>query len=212
MLELGRACTVQDRDNEDQQNAGDALTDEFVRIALAKADHHARTLARRLGQTGADVDDLRHDLLLEVVRRARAYSARRAAWSTFVELVVRNAAAELASRLIEERRVVSRSIDEPIAQTAGVALTHGNILPTDAGMAAFWGGVPDPFVAAENRIDIERFVQGLPSALQRICRLLQTETPTVAQQRSGLSPAEFYREVHELRMRLRAIGLGWGTP
>ncbi|MDG4601242.1 MAG: hypothetical protein P9C48_08725 [Defluviicoccus sp.] len=212
MMGVGPACTVQDRNDEDQQETGDALTEEFVRIALAKADHHARTIARRLGRTNADVDDFRHDLLLEVVRRARAYSARRAAWSTFVELVVRNAAAELASRLIEERRVVSRSIDEPIARAQDAALAHGELLPTEAGMAAFWGGIKDPFDAVESRIDIERFVQGLPDPLQRICRLLQTETPMVAQQRSGLSPAEFYRALHELRMRLRAIGLGWGTP
>jgi RNA polymerase sigma-70 factor (ECF subfamily) len=60
----------------------------------------------------------------------------------------------------------------------------------------------------DRRIDIERFVERLPDSLRRLCRLLQTEQPADAQRLSGLSRSEFYRQIDELAMRLRAHGLG----
>jgi len=188
------------------------LTDDLVEIAIAKADYYARRISRSLDLPRIDIDDLRQDLLVEVVRRAHAYASERAAWSTFVELVVRHAAGDIASRLIQERTIVRGSIDEPVAGADGAPVSRGELFSSDAGMGAFWAGPPDPFVTVENRIDLERFVQSLPESLRRLCDLLQAETPTVAQRLSGLSPAEFYREIADLRMRLRTIGLRQGTP
>jgi hypothetical protein len=70
----------------------------------------------------------------------------------------------------------------------------------------------DPFADVDRRIDIERFVERLPDGLRRLCRLLQTEQPADAQRLSGLSKSEFYRQLDDLAMRLRAVGLGEGTP
>jgi RNA polymerase sigma-70 factor (ECF subfamily) len=190
----------------------DDLTDEFVQIALAAADYYARKIARSLKLPPADLEDVRQDLLVEVLRRARSYDAGRAAPATFIELVTRHAADELASRQVAARQVVRRSVDDPVARADGSSAPFGDLLPEELGLAAFWAGCRDRFAAIERRIDVERFIQRLPDDLRCLCRLLQTERPTVAQRLSGLSVAEFYREIAELRMRLRAIGLGRGTP
>jgi DNA-directed RNA polymerase specialized sigma24 family protein len=188
------------------------LADEFVRIALGAADHYGRKITRSLGLPADDIHDVRQDLLVEVFRRAGFYDPGRAALSTFIELVTRHAADMVASRRVTDRQVVRRSIDDPIVCGDGSRAPLGNLLPEERGLGAFWAGCPDPFMAVEERIDLERFVQRLPDDLRRLCRLLQTETPTVAQRHSGLSPALFYRQLQELRMRLRAIGLGPETP
>jgi DNA-directed RNA polymerase specialized sigma24 family protein len=72
---------------------------------------------------------------------------------------------------------------------------------------------PDPtFAQTERALDLERAIEELPEHLRRLCRLLEIETPSVAQTRSGLSQAEFYRQIAEIRMRFRAFGLlQWGT-
>jgi Sigma-70 region 2 len=72
-------------------NRIDDLTHEFVQIALAAADYYARKIARSLKLPAADLEDVRQDLLVEVLRRARSYDAGRAAPATFIELVTRHA-------------------------------------------------------------------------------------------------------------------------
>ena len=56
-------------------------------------------------------------------------------------------------------------------------------------------------------IDLERAVDTLPEGLRQLCRLLQRDSPTAAQRKSGLSPAEFYRRRDEIAMRFRAFGI-----
>jgi RNA polymerase sigma-70 factor (ECF subfamily) len=184
------------------------LTDEFVTAALATADHYARKTARTLRLPAAEIDDLRQELLMEVLVRSARFDARRAAWITFVDLVVRHEAHALASRLRQACRLHNRSIEDPVPLSEGRKARLAEVMPDTEGIAALWSPPFDPFAAAELRIDIERFVADLPDRLRRLCRLLQTEDIADALRLSGLSTAQFYRELRELRMRLRALGLG----
>jgi RNA polymerase sigma-70 factor (ECF subfamily) len=184
------------------------LTDEFVRTAMATTDHYARRIARTLRLPETDIDDLRQDLLLEVLRRGVRFDPARAAWVTFVEMISRHAAADLATRLVQARRTHGGSIDAPVVMPDGSRLSLTEVLSEEDGLAALWNGPVDPFLDVERRIDLERFINALPDHLRRLCRLLQTETPAVAQRLSGASTAAFYRDLQDLRMRLRAVGLG----
>ena len=184
------------------------LTDEFVRIAMATTDHYAKRIARTLRLPETDIDDLRQDLLLEILRRRIRYDPARAAWVTFVEMISRHAADDLANGLVQARRTDGGSIDAPVVMPDGSRLSLTEILSEEQGLAAFWSGPVDPFRAVDQRIDLERFINALPDHLRRLCRLLQTETPAVAQRLSGASTAAFYRDLQDLRMRLRAVGLG----
>jgi RNA polymerase sigma-70 factor (ECF subfamily) len=184
------------------------LTDKCVRVALSTTDHYAKRIARTLGVPETDIDDLRQDLLLEVLQRGLRFDPARAAWVTFVEMISRHAADDLANRIVQARRADGGSIDAPVVMADGSRLSLSEILSEEDGLAALWNGPVDSFLAVERRIDLERFINALPDQLRRLCRLLQTETPAVAQRLSGASTAAFYRDLQELRMRLRAVGLG----
>lgn len=189
------------------------LTDTFVAVARRTADYYARRLVRTLGLPASEVDDLAQDLLLEVLIRATRYREDRAKWITFVDLVVRHEADVLAERQLRRRRHMVASIEDLVRTEHDGTVPIAEVLSDDDGMPALWGAITDPFAAVELALDVERFVAGLPDDLRRLCRLLQGEPVTEAQRRSGLSPASFYRELNELRMRLRAVGLGPdGTP
>ncbi|MBX6323380.1 MAG: sigma-70 family RNA polymerase sigma factor [Rhodospirillaceae bacterium] len=174
----------------------------FVRTALGAADYHARRLGRSLGLGLMDIQDIRQDLLLEVLRRAPRFDPERASWVTFVEIVVRHAAADIAGRIVVARAVHGGSLDEVREDGLATEPAEGE------GLDGIWRGAPDRFLDVERRLDVERFIAGLPDDLRRLCRLMQTESAGEAQRLSGLSPAEFYRQLQDLRMRLRSVGLG----
>ena len=188
------------------------MTEACLRVANATAGHHARRIARSLGLAAADVADLRQELLLELVRRADAFDPSRAAWATFIDMIIRHAADGLAARLAYGKRLNAGFVDDLTTRRNGTRVRLTEVLTDGDGMGALWSGVGDPFAEVDRRIDIERFVQSLPDGLRRLCRLLQTEQPADALRLSGLSKSEFYRQLDELAMRLRAIGLAEGTP
>jgi len=82
-------------------NKHQALTDpllaERLAVVRASADHHARRLVKWVRDAGEDVDDLRQALILAAWSRIAQFDPARASWSTFVNLVIRHAAWDLAA-------------------------------------------------------------------------------------------------------------------
>lgn len=184
------------------------LTEEFVRVATITAFHYARRIGRTLGLGPDDIADVRQELLLEVLRRFGYFDPARAAWTTFTHMVIRHAAAGLADRIADAQRVDGGFLDDLTVQRRGASVRLTDVLAASDGLSAAWSGVHDPIADIEKRLDLERFIEDLPDGLRCLCRLLQTEMPADAQRLSGLSKSEFYRQVEELGMRLRAVGLG----
>jgi hypothetical protein len=146
-----------------------------------------------------------------VVRRAPGFDPARAAWPTFIDMIIRHAADAVAARLVCGQRHNAGFLDDLTTRCHGVRVRSTEVVSEGEGLGALWSGAGDPFAEVDRRIDIERFVERLPGALRRLCRLLQSEQPADAQRLSGLSRSEFYRHLDELAMRLRAFGLAEGT-
>lgn len=184
----------------------------WVPLASTTASHYARRIVRSLRLTAEDVADIRQELLLEVVRRAPRFDPARAAWPTFIDMIIRHAADELAARVAADKRHNAGFLDDLTTRRHGVRVPLTAVVSESEGAGALWSGAGDAFAEVDRRIDIERFVERLPAGLRRLCRLLQTEQPADAQRLSGLSRSAFYRQLDELAMRLRAFGLAEGTP
>jgi hypothetical protein len=71
---------------------------------LDEADAAAARLRRRLRLSRADQDDLRQDLLLDLIRRLPAFDARRGSIGAFAGIVLRNQSARIAARVARDRR------------------------------------------------------------------------------------------------------------
>jgi RNA polymerase sigma-70 factor (ECF subfamily) len=83
---------------------------------LDEADAAAARLRRRLRLPRADLDDLRQDLLVDLIRRLPAFDARRGSIGAFAGIVLRNHASRIAARLARERRATGGgllSLDAP---------------------------------------------------------------------------------------------------
>jgi hypothetical protein len=75
-----------------------SLTPERLKVLQTTAHHHAHRVAARGLDGGTDVADVRQALVLAAWSRIAQFDPRRASWSTFVNLVVRHAAWDLAAR------------------------------------------------------------------------------------------------------------------
>jgi DNA-directed RNA polymerase specialized sigma24 family protein len=166
---------------------------DITGTGMIAAHRCARRIGRSLRLAASDIQDIRQDLLLELVRRAPRFDGQ-IPWPAFARLVIRHAAQDAADRWSRHRRRHGGSLD-------------GIERADEEGLAAWWaGGVAGPG-ALHRRLDIQRFLEGLPERLRRLCHLLAHEDRADALAKSGLSRSEFFRQLHELRMRLRAFGI-----
>lgn len=159
--------------------------DILAQIALATAEYLAQQVARRRRMSSADLEDLRQDILLALVRRARGYTAVRGAWSTYVKLVAQHAVADLEHS--RGRVPVVGSVADPVLDIADLRdLRHDLVL----------------------RLDLARTLAALPTHLVEIIALIAEQGSVAAAQHASTIPScVFYRRIADLRMWLRAAGL-----
>jgi len=172
---------------------------------LDEADTAAARLRRRLGLPRADLDDLRQDLLLDLIRRLPAFDATRGSIGAFAGIVLRNQASRIAMRVARERRTTGgrlMSLDEPASDGS----TLGDRLGDADGLAAWHGHCVAPEAAIDARIDLARSLSALSVRDRSLCAAL-THCPVRLLAERGLgSRATLYRRLRELRCALAAQG------
>ena len=77
---------------------------------LDEADAAAARLRRLLGLPRTDLDDLRQDLLLDLIRRLPAFDAKRGSIGAFAGIVLRNQTSRIATRVARERRATVQPV------------------------------------------------------------------------------------------------------
>lgn len=172
---------------------------------LDEADAAAARLRRRLRLPRADLDDLRQDLLLDLIRRVPAFDANRGSIGAFAGIVLRNQASRIAARVARERRATGGpllSLDEP----AGDGTTLGDRLGEADGLSAWHGHCAALEAAIDARLDLARALGALHARDLWLCAAV-TQCPVQVLAERGLgSRATLYRRLRELRCALAAHG------
>lgn len=169
-----------------------------IRAAIVTARHHAALWGRRGHRGHADREDLRQDILLAIVERADHYDPRQGGWSTFVGLLARHVVADRVIADSSDRRTTLVPVD--LAAWDDDTVLCSATQP-DAG---------DDAVDAARRIDLETLPDDLPTLAREALLLLLTTHGDIAAalRMSGRTSSSFYRSIDELRLWLRAAGLG----
>lgn len=168
-----------------QADCPDTWDESRVRAALAAARCHAARFARRRGLPRVDREDLSQDILVAILEADPHFDPARGAWSTFVAVLARRAVADRARRPAPPDCVSLDSTD------AG-ALLQSLVAPQ-----------PDPDIA----VAFACADRHLPTATRRLLRqIAEHRDVATARDTSGVSPATFYRDLHDLRCWLRAFG------
>ena len=177
-------------------------------ILFHEADIVARRLVRQLRLPRADLDDVRQDLLVDLIARLPAYDPERGSLGAFAGVVLRNQATRIAAKVNRQRRLhgaVPVSLDEPVPESDG--LTRGDLVAEADGLAALFGQPVDTFADIERRLDVERAMGGLGRADGRLCAELSRVTADRLAATGRGARSSLYRRVKDLRLALTAMGL-----
>ena len=185
-----------------------SISQDDLRTLLHEADVAARRLARKLGLPRADLDDIRQDLLTDLLARFHAFDAERGSLGAFAGLVMANRVTRITQRVINHRRmygVEPVSLDAPVVNASGVKF--GDQIPEEQSLAAIQGHWVNPIAQVERRLDLERGLGTLDEKGRRlVADLLRGSAHWLA--RAGLgSRSTLYRQTRELRLALMAVGV-----
>ena len=185
-----------------------SASSDDLQILLHEADITARRLVRQLRLPRADLEDIRQDLLVDLIARLPAYDPERGSLGAFAGVVLRNQVTRIAGKVKRQRQLhgaVLVSLDEPVPDSD--SLNVGDLVAEEDGLAALLGQPVDAFAEIERRLDVERALGGLGRADGRLCAELSRATADRLAARGRGTRSGLYRRVKNLRLSLTALGL-----
>ena len=175
---------------------------------IDEADRAARRLHRKLALPEADLDDLRQDLLVDLICRLPGFDKRRGSIGAFAGIVLRNRSSRIAIRHHRRRRVQGGTMLSLDAPTAGSAEPLGCLLAEADGLAAWHGQDRDTQADIQTREAVQTALARLPEADRRLCEALAHRSLTELAAEGFGSRSALYRRLADLRHVLTAYGLG----
>lgn len=184
-----------------------AISASDLQLLLLEADGAARRLARRMRLPRVELDDVRQDLLVDLIARLPAFDPQRGSLGAFAGVVLRNHATRIAAKIRREREMVGPtpvSLDEVLPGRDGAA--RGELIAEADGLSAWLGQPVDGFTEVEQRLDVERGLGTLDRRDGALCAALSHATiESLAAQGRG-SRSGLYRRLKEIRLALTAHG------
>ena len=169
------------------------------------ANRAAAHLVRIFGFPTHYLEDLRQEILVDLIERLRFFDPSRGPLGAFIAIVVKHRAGRLARRIASGRRCAPLSLDETIPDSGGITL--GDTLGEEDGYAALMGQPVDRFADIERRIDLEQALTQLRGSDLALCVALIDRTPAQVAADGVAARASIYRHIHEIRMRLMVNGI-----
>lgn len=168
----------------------------------------ARRLHRKLVLPAADLDDLRQDLLVDVICRLPGFDARRGSIGAFANIVLRNQSSRIAMRHHRQRRAQGGTMLSLEVPAAGGIEPLGCLLTETDGLAAWHGQDSCAAEDAELRHDLARALGDLPEDARSLCAALGTCAIAEIVGRTGISRSALFRHIARLRLDLAMRGFG----
>ena len=182
-----------------------SMSPSDLRVLLHESDVAAARMVHRFRLPVFDREDLRQDILVDLLGRVRAFDPKRGTFGAFVGTVVAHRAARLMKRVRRQRAISSMiSLDEPVA---GTAMTMGDTIAEADGLSVSQGQPFDRFAAIELRLDLDRALSALRPTELNLCAKLTDRTPTEISRSGEYSRTSLYRQLKKIRLQLLMKGV-----
>jgi RNA polymerase sigma-70 factor (ECF subfamily) len=178
-----------------------------VQVLLREVDQTARRLRRKLRISRQDEEDLRHDLIVDLLARLPKFDPERGTLGCFLNVVLAHRSSRIVHKWAAQRRLYGEpvtSLDQPLPNADGETL--GDLIAESDGYGAIWQKT-DRFASIEQRLDLERALASLDKDQRSLCIDLLDRTPEQISASGGGSRATVYRRLRDLRLGLTAAGL-----
>lgn len=175
---------------------------------IHEANLAARRLQRKLRLPAADLDDLRQDLLVDLICRLPCFDASRGSIGAFAGLLLRNQASRIAIRHHQQLRKQGGpllSLSAPAGDPTQQLIDH--LIDTD-GLAGWHGQDRCDARDTETRIAVNTALLRLSEADRGFCKALAERSVSELACEGTASRSTLYRRLADLRLTLVAFGLG----
>jgi len=183
-------------------------SEELVKYAVRRARFKAKQVVRRVPSLGA-VEDIRQDLLVDVLQRLPKFNGDRAAAQTFISRVIDNKIADMLEAYHDARdnNIVTSSCDDWVLDDDGRWVRRDAVIDV-ARARAHRGIIPrDDEESSSLAMDVAKVIATLPPELRELCVMLQTMTPMAIAKKTRLARSAVYRRIVDLRVAFRQAGL-----
>ena len=169
------------------------------------ADRAAADLCRTLRLPSHERDDLRQDLLCDLLGRLPAFDPERGTLSAFAQVCFKHHGSRLARQRRREAAAVVVSLDAPLPGRPQQTL--GDTFAETDGLSAWLGQSTDSATVVERRIDLANALQSVDPIDVPLCAALVDQRPDEVAKTGQQSRATVYRRVREIRLRLLVAGV-----
>ena len=177
-----------------------------LKIIVHEADQGARRLQRDLRVSHCDLEDIRQDLLTDLLSRMPRFDPGRGSLGAFAGLVMANRGSRLAACIRHHRRTAGPlSLDGPLSTED--ATSFGDTIAESDGYLAMMGRSTDLIAAMELRFDLNRVLGVLDQRDRQLCIALIDSSPTNLTRLGMGSRATIYRRLQKVREQLTDYGL-----
>jgi RNA polymerase sigma-70 factor (ECF subfamily) len=173
-----------------------AISPSDFQILSYEALVEARRLVRSLPLPQHDLEDVRHELLVDLLRRLRSFLPNRGTLGAFAGKIVKHRAARIASRIRRERRVFE-SLEAYMLEAGDDCASFAS---RDLHRSAI-------LVEIEDRLDLRHALRGLERTELQLCSALIEATPTEIARSPGRSRAGVYRAIGKIRRHMISNGI-----
>lgn len=165
--------------------APDHLSQDTLHGLHRLADGYARRTCRIARLPAHQADDIRQDMLLDLLPRLSAFDPARGSVAAFAVTCFRHRGSRIMRRRGASRRIGLDDQDDACDQA----------------------DTSDAIGALELRLDLARVCAVLDEADAALCVALSNCSAHALARRTGASRAGLYRRMHEIRMRMLAAGI-----
>lgn len=179
----------------------------YLHAATQAAAANAWRVARKIGLSVEERQDVEQELLLDLLEHEPRYDASRGKPGTFTGRVSHHRAAELTTAIVRDRRHLSFGVPGEAAANEGDA-DYFDALADEDSVVPLWGEVTNGYEEFHAARDLDHAVSLMDDEQRALWGLLtEHRDMPVACRASGLSTPTFYRRVADLQMHLRMFGI-----
>jgi RNA polymerase sigma-70 factor (ECF subfamily) len=183
---------------------------ELSDYAIRHIRHRARQLARTEGIAAQDIEDIRQDLIVDLLERLPKFDPAKATCNTFVARIIDRKVAKLIRDRNCEKRDPRReecSLNECIDDGEGGSVERVQTIAADEADRRLGRQARSDQETAELALDVEAVLKRLPDNLRRLCELLKTGSIADAARAMGVPRTTLNDHVKKLREVFEAAGL-----
>ncbi len=182
---------------------------ELTEYVMKRAEFKARQVIRQVPSLG-EVEDVRQDLIEDVLRRLPKFDGGRAGIKTFVSRIIKNKIADL----LKSHEVASRgngcakeSLDEWVRDETGNWVPRGATVEQSRGRAHLGIAARNDQEQCDLEMDITSVMASLSPQRRALCEMLRTKTPTEIARETGMARSVIYQHIAAIRAAFIEAGV-----